>query len=364
MAGANEVIRDAVSAYAEVVGGARPRMRDVAALAGVGIKTVSRVINDEPGVSEATRRKVLQAQMLLNYQPDMAAQSLRRADRKTLSVGLLVPSVADPFYRQLHRALADVLMSHGMAVLVASLDHDVAREAALVEAFLQRRVDGLVLAPVAIGQGYLPEHSRDLPMVFLEIEPAGIDADAVVSDNAAGTSKAAAHLISQGHTKLAYLGGRTDIQTARERRRGFIDELRRAGISTGAITFRDGLRSEEAARIATRDLLEGDKPPTAIFSAQTLTTFGALRALQELRLNRDVALVGFGDFTLSDMMNPGTTVIAQHPEQIGRVAAERIMARINGNQEEPRTYTIPSELILRGSGEVLPPDHELTCRRL
>ncbi|XAZ30129.1 LacI family DNA-binding transcriptional regulator [Paenarthrobacter ureafaciens] len=95
-------------------------MRDVAALAGVGIKTVSRVINDEPGVSEATRRKVLQARTGLNYQLDLAAQSLRRAGRKTLSVGLLVPSVADPFYRQLHRAVADVLTSHGLAVLPAS----------------------------------------------------------------------------------------------------------------------------------------------------------------------------------------------------------------------------------------------------
>lgn len=355
MAVTNEIVEAGFSMASDAVVVARPKMRDVAALAGVGIKTVSRVLNDEPGVSEVTRRKVLDAAKELNYQLDLAAQSLRRAGRQTLSVGLLLPSVANPFHGQIHRALGDVLASHGMAVLAASLDDDAAREEELVKEFLRRRVDGLVLTPVAKSQGYLPEHSRDLPMVFIDREPVGIDADAVVSDNAAAAAKAAAHLISQGHTKLAYLGGRTDIQTARERRRGFTEELGRAGISTDTIPFLEGLRSEESARTAARILLTGDEPPTAIFSAQILVTFGVTRALQELELHRALAVVGFGDFTLSDMMNPGITVIAQHPEHIGRLAAERILARINGDRQEPRSYTIPCELILRGSGEVPPP---------
>jgi LacI family transcriptional regulator len=338
------------------VGIARPTMRDVAALAGVAIKTVSRVINDEPGVSEITRGNVLDAAQRLDYQLDMAARSLRRADRRTLSIGLLLPSVANPFYGQIHRALADVLATHGIAVFAASLDDDAAREEALVTAFLRRRVDGLVLTPIAKSQGYLmPEHSRDLPMVFIDREPIGVDADAVVSDNAVGAAKAAAHLVSQGHTKLAYLSGRTDIQTAREWRRGFIDELGRAGISTDTVPFMEGLRGEESARTAARELLTGDEPPTAIFSAQNLVTFGVVRALKELGLNRTVALVGFGDFTISDMLDPGMTVVAQHPERIGRVAAERILDRIGGDRQEPRTYIVPCELILRGSGEVPPP---------
>ncbi len=210
------------------------------------------------------------------------------------------------------------------------------------------RVDGLALTPVAKSQGYLPEHSKDLAMVFIDGEPDDIDADAVVSDNAAGAAKPAAHLLSQGHTQLAYLGGRTDVQTARERRRGHINELGRAGISTGTVHFLEGLRTEESARKAARELFTGAATPTAIFYAQILVTFGVMRALQEPGLNRTVALVGFGDFTLSDMMNPGITVVAQHPEHIGRTAAERILARINGDPQEPRTYTIPCELGLLG----------------
>nr|WP_306632413.1 LacI family DNA-binding transcriptional regulator [Arthrobacter ulcerisalmonis] len=331
-------------------------MRHVAALAGVGIKTVSRVMNDEPGVSEATRQRVLGASQQLNYQLDMAAGSLRRAGRQTLSIGLLLPSVANPFSSEIHRALEDAMTARGIAVFAASLDDDPDREKALVAAFLGRRVDGLVLTPIARSQAYaIPEHSRDLPMVFIDREPVGIDADAVVTDNAVGASTAAAHLLAHGHTRLAYLGDRTDIQTARERRRGFIEELGRAGISTTTIPVREGLHDEESARQAALELLGGENPPTAIFSSQNLVTFGVMRALKKLDLARRVALVGFDDFTLADMMDPGITVIAQHPDRIGRLAAERLLARIDGDSRPPGTYVVPSELIERGSGEIRPP---------
>jgi LacI family transcriptional regulator len=226
-----------------------------------------------------------------------------------------------------------------------------------VAAFLGRRVDGLVLTPIAKSQSYvIPEHSRDLPMVFIDREPVGIEADAVVTDNAVGAATAAAHLMAQGHTRVAYLGDRTDIQTARERRRGFIEELGRAGIATSTVPVREGLHNEESARQAALELLTGEEPPTAIFSSQNLVTFGAMRALKELGASRRVALVGFDDFTLADMMDPGITVIAQHPERIGKLAAERLLARIDGDDRPVQTYIVPSELIQRGSGE-LPPAH-------
>jgi LacI family transcriptional regulator len=333
----------------------RPTMRHVAALAGVGIKTVSRVMNEEPGVSESTRLRVLGASQQLNYQLDMAAGSLRRTGRQTLSIGLLLPSVSNPFSGEIHRALEDALAERGIAVFAASLDDDPQREKALVSAFLGRRVDGLVLTPIAKSQAYvIPEHSRDLPMVFIDREPVGIDADAVVTDNAVGAAVAASHLLARGHRKLAYLGDRTEIQTARERRRGFIEELGRAGLATAAVPVRDGLHDEESARLAALELLASDDPPTAIFSSQNLVTFGVMRALKELGASKRVALVGFDDFTLADMMEPGITVIAQHPERIGRLAAERLLARIDGDRTAPTTYVVPSELILRGSGEIPP----------
>lgn len=353
----DEVVTTMSNRYQTEVGKSRPTMKHVAALAGVGIKTVSRVMNNEPGVSEATRLRVVGASQQLNYQLDMTAGSLRRSGRQTLSVGLLLPSVSNPFSGEIHRAMEDALSVRGIAVFAASLDDDPEREKALVAAFLGRRVDGLVLTPIARSQAYvIPEHSRDLPTVFIDREPVGIEADAVVTDNAAGAAKAAAHLISRGHRKLAYLGDRTDIQTARERRRGFLESLASAGIAASAVPVREGLHDEESARQATRELLASEDPPTAIFSSQNLVTFGAMRGLKELNANKRIALVGFDDFALADMMDPGITVVAQHPERIGKLAAERILARIDGDQSAPQTYVVPSELIVRGSGELSPPE--------
>ena len=334
----------------------RPTMRHVAALAGVGIKTVSRVINDEPGVSEATRDKVLSASRQLNYQLDMAAGSLRRAGRRTLSVGLLLPSVSNPFSGEINRAIEDALGARGIAVFAASLDDDPATGAGhrcgVSWAACRRAYPHAHREKPGVR---IPEHSRDLPLVFIDREPVGVEADAVVTDNAAGAAAAAAHLIDGGHTRLAYLGDRTDIQTARERRRGFMEEIGRQGIPTSAIPVRENLHDEESARLAALEFLTAGEPPTAIFSSQNLITFGAMRALRELGLSTRVALIGFDDFTLADMMDPGVTVIAQHPERIGKLAAERLLARIDGDQQPPQTYVVPSELIQRGSGELRPP---------
>ncbi|MET4618959.1 LacI family transcriptional regulator [Arthrobacter sp. 2762] len=332
-----------------------PTMKNVADLAGVGIKTVSRVVNDEPGVSEETRQRVLRATEQLQYHLDITAGSLKRSGRKTQSIGLLLPSVSNPFSGEIHRAMEDALGEPGIAVFASSLDDDPDRERKLISAFLGRRVDGLVLTTIAKSQAYMiPEHSRDLPLVFIDREPVGIEADAVVTDNEVGAAAAAAHLIKHGHTRLAYLGDRTDIQTAVKRRAGFLNEIGRAGIATSAVAVRENLHDEETALKAAHELLTSENPPTAIFSSQNLVTFGAMRALKSLGVQHKVALVGFDDFTLADMMEPGVTVVAQHPERIGKLAAERILARIDGDNRTPQTYIVPTELIPRGSGEILP----------
>jgi LacI family transcriptional regulator len=184
-------------------------MKNVAALAGVGIKTVSRVVNNEPNVSEATIAKVRDAARILNYEPDLHAGNLRRADRKTQTLGLLVGSVANPFAGALHRAVEDVATERGVAVFAASLDDDPNRERGIVSALVRRRVDGLILTTATKSQGYLlPEQDRGTPIVFVDREPVGIEGDAVVSDNAPGASVAARHLIAHGHRHVAYLGDR------------------------------------------------------------------------------------------------------------------------------------------------------------
>ncbi len=334
---------------------ARPTMRHVAALAGVGVKTGSRVINGEPNVSAATIAKVTAAARTLDYQPDLHAGNLRRADGRTRTIGLLVGSVDNPFSGAVHRAVEDAALARGVAVFASSLDDDPAREQEAVSAFLRRRVDGLILTTISESQAYLaPELRRGTPVVFVDREPAGVASDTVVSDNLEGAAVATRHLLERGHRRLAYLGDRAEIRTAQARRRGFLDELGLAGIATRDIPVVENLHDIETARLAALALLERDDPPTAIFSAQNLVTIGVLHALRESGLQHAIALVGFDDVPLADLLEPGVTVVAQNPQEIGRIAAERVFARLDGDAGPAVRTVVPTRLIERGSGEIPP----------
>ena len=197
-------------------GAPRATIRDVAALAGVGIKTVSRVINDEPNVSPQMRARVERAVDALRFQPHLGAGTLRRGNRKTYALGLVIDSVDNPFSAAINRAVEDVALAHDTAVFAASSDDDPQRERALVQAFTRRRVDGLILTTINPDVGYL-QHEREqgTPIVFVDRSPVGLVADAVVTDNYAASVAATRHLLSQGHTRIAHLGDELTIQTAR-----------------------------------------------------------------------------------------------------------------------------------------------------
>lgn len=331
----------------------RPTIKDVAALAGVGIKTVSRVINGEDSVAAATEARIRRAIDQLQYQPDLQARNLRRLGGRSNTLGLLVGSVANPFSGAVHRAVEDAAQLRQAAVFASSLDDDPTRERAAVQAFLRRRVDGLILTTIDSSQAYLGrELDRGTPVVFVDRRPRGIDADTVLSDNYEGGRRAVAHLADGGHRRIAFLGDTAQIFTARERLRGYVDEMRARGLSAEHVV--QELSEDGLAAGATAQLMGGDEPPTAIFSAQNLVTIGALRALREAGLSRSIALVGFDDLPLADLLEPGVTVIAQDPAKIGRIAAERVFARLDGDTSAAREYIVPTRLVVRGSGEIPP----------
>ncbi len=240
-----------------------------------------------------------------------------------------------------------------MAVFAASLDEDAALEPERVSAFTRRRVDGLVMMAVSHDQGYL-QHEREhgTPIVFVDRAPIGIVADSVVVDNAVGSANAAAHLLAHGHTDIAYLGDNSEIFTAQERKRGFAEGMAVVGHRPSSVV--EDLHSEDAAREAVHAIMGGANPPTAIYTSQNLVTIGAIRGLRDLGLHRTIALVGFDDFSLADLIEPGVTVIAQNARDIGTLAAERVFARIEGDHEAERQYIVPTTLISRGSGEIRP----------
>ncbi|HEY5821598.1 MAG TPA: LacI family DNA-binding transcriptional regulator [Propionibacteriaceae bacterium] len=336
----------------------RPRatIRDVAALAGVGIKTVSRVINHEANVSPQMKDRVERAVTALNFKPNQGAGALRRGDGKTLTLGLLLDAVDNPFSAAMNRAVEVIASARYTAVFAASFGDDPERERRLVDAFTRRRVDGLILTTITPDQGYLQaERELGTPIVFVDRPPVGLVADAVLSDNYEAAVKATQHLIDHGHRRIAHVGDETAISTARERARGFVDALNGAGLDGSAAVQTNDLCSTEEAHAAVRHLMGLAEPPTAIFASQNMVSIGAIRALHELGLQDEVALIGFDDLLLADLLQPGITVMAQNPAAIGTRAAEILFSRLDGDRSPVATTVIPTNLIVRGSGEIRPP---------
>lgn len=333
----------------------RATMRDVAALAGVSLKTVSRVVNREPGVSATLVQRVEAAAAELDFRPNLGARSLRRADGKTATIGLVLQDLANPFSAALHRAVEDIARARGVAVLSGSVDETADRERELVTAFSSRRVDGLIIMPTGEDHGYLMlERRAGVAMVFVDRAPARLEADVVLADNEQGARDGVAHLIAHGHRRIAFLGDRSWIATEEQRYEGFLAAMAEAGLTVEPELVIKDLDTMDAADAAVVRLLGLPDPPTAIFAAQNLVTIGALRALRDAGMQHQVALVGFDDFELADLLQPAVTVVAQDPQEIGHRTAELLFARLDGDDSPWRVEVIATRLIERGSGE-LPP---------
>jgi LacI family transcriptional regulator len=329
-------------------------MRDVAALAGVSLKTVSRVINDEPAVSTDVRTRVERAIVQLDFRPNLTASNLRRAGGKTATVGLVLEDLANPYSAAVIRAVEDTARPRGVTVVAGSVDEDPVRERALVEEFISRRVDGLIIVPAAVDHGYLVSERRSgLPTVFVDRPPRNLDADAVVAANREGAAAGVRHLIAGGHRRIAFIGDLPSIWTASERHDGYVEAMRQAGLDERRLVRR-GVRGSDAAVDVLAELLEIADPPTAVFAAQNVLAIGAFTALRRLGRRGDIALVGFDDFPLADLLDPGVTVVAQDPLAMGRLAAEILFRRLDGDRTPSATHVVPTRLIERGSGEIRP----------
>ncbi|MEY9934372.1 LacI family transcriptional regulator [Catenulispora sp. GP43] len=335
-------------------------MRDVADRAGVGLATVSRVVNGASGVAPELAEKVRAAARDLGYRHDATASSLRRADRRTDTVALVLEDVANPFSSALQRAITDAAAERGVLVLSGSSDENPSRERDLVETFTARRADGLIVVPTGQADDALrAAQSFGTPLVAVDrmVDLDGVDT--VTVDNREGTAAAAARLREAGHRRVAYFGDQATIWTAGERLAGFSDVFPAA---TAADTpgapgspIRLGLSSVEAAERAAHEALASPEPPTAFVSGQNLITIGIRRALQEAGLEHRIALVGFDDFPLADLLTPGVSVIAQDPAQLGIEAARLLFARLDGHEGPARHTVVPTRYIARGSGEIPAP---------
>ena len=330
-------------------------MHDVAREAGVSLKTVSRVVNAEDGVRRELVERVEAAVRSLNYQPDDRARWLRSSSTSPTTIGFIVEDLANPFFSAVLRGLEDVARRHGCLVLTGSSDGDPDRQEQLIEAFIRRRIGGLLVALCTDG---LTADSRaaiaGTPLVFVDREPADQGSfDVVRSDDEAAAYAITAHVIAHGHRRIGFLGEPPSLDTSARRISGFSRALADHGLASRPEWFCSGhFTPGEWESVVTGWLTGLDEQPTAIVSAMNYSTSGTVRALHRLGLQHDIALIGIDDIEFGDLVSPAISVWPQQPRELGVHAGRLIFERIARPGGEAQRIVLSGSIVARGSGEL------------
>jgi LacI family transcriptional regulator len=325
-------------------------MHDVARVASVGTMTVSRVLNRSAKVSEETAQRVYQAIEQLGYHPNEMARALRSLKSRT--IGLIVPSIADPFFAVCAHAINTVAREHGYSVILTTSDEDPATEYAEAQSMLQRHVDGLLVIPADTRHSRISQEEFTGTHIVTFDRPAGDGRiDSVLVENQSGAKRAVQHLIEvHGHRHILFLGFNRSLFTVRSRFDGYRQAMEEAGLEA-ASSF--DCNSTEATTEVLARRLSRKSSPTALFTANNIITRYTLRALIEIgvQVPEQVALIGFDDFELAEIMRPPLTAVRQPVSELGRVAANLLFERIQSDKlpEEGNHVILPIELVIRNS---------------
>jgi LacI family transcriptional regulator len=350
---------------------------DVARRAGVSTATVSRVLSGVGRARPETRERVLDAVRALEFRPSLVARSLKR--RATLTFGLIVTDIENPYFPQLVRAVEDAANAEGYAILLCNADEDPEREASYLDILVERRVDGMIVAASTIGtrqREWLA--SAPLPVVLVNTTAPNADLPSVVSDNRDGGRIAARHLLELGHRRFGYLMPPPRNLDAPERLAGVRDELELAGIDpdgpglaigTGAPTVAGGESAMAAILAGGDEGVASSGRPTAIVAYNDLMAIGALRAIRGrgMGVPGDISIVGFDDVAFAAYAEPALTTIRQETAEMGRWAVATLTDRLAAGGDDSRggagasspsaapRLVLPVHLELRGSTAAAPP---------
>ncbi len=333
-----------------------PTLSEVARKAGVGTTTVSRVINGGNRVDPKTLARVRKAIEALGYMPNQAARILK--GHRTKTIGLIIPSIADPFFASCAEVAHVIARAHDSLLIVTTTHNEPEAEIESVKVLMQHQTDGLIIAPAISDNGALRNLlvRAAVPVVALDRPLLDSSIPFVVADNFAGTNLATQHLIGHGYRRIACLTGENSLYTIRERISGYRQAIEAAGLPmmlNASIT--DYLSLEQAIRT----MLASAKPPEAIFTLKNSITISAFEILQKLgvEIPESIALLGYDDFELADTVRPSITVVRQPIEEIGRMAAEMLFAELERTghrgraveHSRPREVQLGTRLVRRNS---------------
>jgi LacI family transcriptional regulator len=328
----------------------------------VSTATAGRALGGYGPVSDRARERVLAAAERLGYRANSLARSMITGTTSTL--GVVVGDIENPFFAGTTRGIIDVARAEGFEVVVANTDEDVSAEQAAVKVFLEKRVDGLVLAPASVSErDHLATiRASGTQLVLLDRELPGVDVDTVAIDNQGAANDAVRRLVEAGHRRVAMVTGANPTQRAEDgatvatatsvgRIEGYQAALAAAGVDPDPRYLRVGSYHQQGAREQTRLLLGLRPRPTAIFATDSVLALGVLQELQaqELDVPGQVSVVGFDDASWTAVVRPRLSVVAQPINELGALAASRLIARIRGDASAPRRYRLPTAFVTRDS---------------
>jgi LacI family transcriptional regulator len=325
-------------------------IRDVAEYAGVGVGTVSRVLNENPSVSDATRQKVLAAIEALDYTPNPIARRLSL--RKTLAIAVIVPFFTRPAFTERLRGIEYALADSEYDLILFNVETTTKRDAYFQNVPRRERFDGLLIVSLSPRNGDV-EHllQAGVPTVLIDARHPRLSR--VVINDVAGGRLATRHLIELGHRKVGFVGDWLEnpfnFISSRDRYEGYRQALTEAGISFRAEYHRQGEHGREQARRMASDLLALPDPPTAIFAASDTQAFGVLEAAQDVGLDvpGDVSVIGYDDIEIAEHLH--LTTVRQPLFASGVEGVELLLESIANPPPNPRRVLLPVELVVRGT---------------
>lgn len=334
-------------------------IKDVAFRADVSVTTVSHVVNGTRFVKEGARLRVEAAVRELGYVPSGVARSLK--NNTTHTFGMVIPNNSNPYFAEILRGVEDRCFAAGYNVILCNSNDDPKRQASYLRVLAEKRIDGLVFV-TSHRDAMLRTALRELkiPLVLLDREIPGLDCDLVEVDHVSGGLIATRHLLELGHPFVACISGPPELSPSSQRRAGWKKALGEAGVERHEGDLARGDFSSRGGYLAMQTLLKRKPRPSAVFVCNDLMAFGALAAAHEagIAVPRQLSIVGFDDIELAAFSIPALTTVAQPKQQIGIMAAELLLERIQKSRSEERRVILAPQLKVRASSASYAPGND------
>jgi LacI family transcriptional regulator len=326
-------------------------IKEVASEAGVSVGTVSNVLNDYKHVTEAKRKKVLDAIDTLGYKPNPIARTLKTRISKT--IGLIVPDISNPFYAELARGAEDILRQHGYNLFLCNKDRNSEKEADYVDALMDKSVDGIILVKPTINENKIHGIGKNNNLILIDTNmPASKDYAIINVDDYMSAYKMTEYLYQMGHRKIAYFSGNMDARSDQLRFQGYKSFMKEQSIFGEDLVEKCGVYRISESYNHAQNFLKKKRKIDAVFASNDVIALGIIHAANDLglRVPEDISVAGCDDIEMSSYLRPTLTTIRRPKYLLGNTAAKALIdTLVYGKPIRSLTMTLTAEQITRGS---------------